>query len=66
MGIAEEKNKASETIDRELRAIRKNFGEAEEEYQFKIARLTKLLEEKEATNTTSFSRYDKQSKEKES
>ena len=63
--IAEEKNRTSETIDRELLAIKKNFGEAEEEYQYKIARLTKLLEEKENANTTSFTRHDKQSKEKE-
>ena len=62
IGISQEKNRASETIDRELLAIKRNFGEAEEEYQYKIARLMKQLEEKEAVSNTSFSRHDKLSK----
>ena len=43
----EEETKASERLQKELSIIKKRFGEAEEDYKSQIAKLNKLLKEKE-------------------
>ena len=63
--LAEEETKANKTIEKELVAMKRNFNEAEDEYKYKISRLTQQLEQLKDVDSSVNNRQNKVNKEKE-